>query len=110
MGALSKSQGAIHRVDPISTAIRRSVTIQRRVYHVDGPNLLWHIDGHHKLTRWRIVTHGGIDGFSRTIVYLRSSTNNLASTVLSNFTDGVSKYGVPDQIRSDLGGKNIQVW
>jgi len=79
------------------------------VYHVQGPNSLWHIDGHHKLIRWRIVTHGGIDGFSRTIVYLRSSVNNMASTVMSCFTDAVSKYGVPDQVRFDLGGENVDV-
>ena len=38
---------SIHRVDPENTAIRQSVTIRRRVYHVDGPNSLWHIDGNH---------------------------------------------------------------
>lgn len=109
MGASSKSKGAIHRADPINTAIRRSVAIRRHVYHVEGPNSLWHIDGHHKLIRWRIITHGGIDGFSRTR-YLRSSVDNLASTVMSNFSDAISKYKVPDQIRTDLGGENVEVW
>ena len=28
------------------------------------------VDGHHKLIRWRFITHGGIDGFSRLVVYL----------------------------------------
>ena len=65
----SQLRSSIHRVDPLNTAIRRSVTIRRRVYCVAGPNSLWHIDGHHKLIRWRFVVHGGIDGFSRTIVY-----------------------------------------
>ena len=46
----------------MNTAIR-SVTIRRRVYCVDGPNSLWHIDGHHKLIKWRFVVHGGINGF-----------------------------------------------
>ncbi|KAK3702165.1 hypothetical protein QZH41_015071, partial [Actinostola sp. cb2023] len=41
-----------------------------------------HIDGHHKLILWRIVVHGGIDGYSRVIVFLKTSTNNMASTVL----------------------------
>ena len=27
------------------------------------PNSLWHIDGYHKLIRWRIVIHGVIDGY-----------------------------------------------
>ena len=75
-----------------------------------GANSLWHIDGHHKLIRWRLVTHGGIDGYSRTIVYLRCSINKEGSTVLSLFTDSISKHGVPEQVQSDLGGENIQVW
>ena len=57
-----------------------------------------------------IVTHGGIDGFSRTIVYLRCSTNNQASTVMASFADAVSKYGLPEQVRSDRGGENVAVW
>ena len=48
-----------------------------------GPNSLWHVDGHHKLIRWKIVIHGGIDGFSREIVYLKAAANNRSETVLS---------------------------
>lgn len=103
-------RASIHRVDPVSTALRRSRTIRRRVYSVEGPNSLWHIDGNHKLIKWRFVIHGGIDGYSRSIVFLHCSTNNLASTVLSSFHVAVSAYGVPDQIRSDLGGENVEVW
>ena len=104
----SRIRASIHRVDPINTAIRRSIAIQRRVYCVSGPNSLWHIDGHHKLIKYRFVTHGGIDGFS--IVYLRCSTNNTAPTVLASFADAVSKYGIPNQVRSDQGGENVDVW
>ena len=42
-------RASIHRVDPENTAIRRSVTIRRRSYHVQGPNSLWHVDGNHKM-------------------------------------------------------------
>ena len=52
----------------------------------------------------------GIDGFSRTIVYLHCSTNNFPSTVMASFADAVCKYGVPNQIRSDRGRENVQVW
>ena len=106
----ARIRASIHRVDPVNTALRRSITIRRRVYHVRGPNSLWHIDGHHKLIRWRMVLHGGIDGFSRTVVYLRCSTNNQATTVIASFIDAVSKYGLPEQVRSDHGGENIEVW
>ena len=51
-------RASIHRVDPVNTVIRRRVTVRKRVYYAEGPNSVWHIDGHHKLIRWRFVTHG----------------------------------------------------
>ena len=39
------------RTDPEGAILRWMDTIQRRSYNVYGPNALWHIDGHHKLTR-----------------------------------------------------------
>ena len=33
-------------------------------YHVSQPNVLWHIDSHHKLIAWGIVIHGVADGYS----------------------------------------------
>lgn len=84
--------------------------VRRRVYHVDGPNAVWHIDGNHKLIRWRMVVHGGIDGYSQLVVYLWCSTNNLAVTVLSAFMDAVYRYRVPGGVRSDFGGENVDVW
>ena len=63
----ARVRAAIHHVDPDNTALRRSIVLRRRVYHVDGPNSLWNLDGHHKLIKWQMVTHGGIDGYSRTV-------------------------------------------
>uniref|UniRef100_A0A096M4X8 Integrase core domain-containing protein n=1 Tax=Poecilia formosa TaxID=48698 RepID=A0A096M4X8_POEFO len=59
--------------------------------------------------RWRIVVSGGVDGFSRLIVYLDASTNNRALTVLHSFISAVGQYGVPSQVRSDKGGENVMV-
>lgn len=58
---------ALHRVDGLNQTLRNHAAIDRRVYDVPRPNFLWHIDGHHKLIRWGVVLHGGVDGFCRTV-------------------------------------------
>ena len=105
-----KLRASIHRVDPTGTAERRSVAVRRRVYHVDAANDVWHIDGNHKLIRWRMVVHGGIDGYSRLITFLQCHTDNRSDSVLAAFMSGVHRYGLPKKVRTDHGGENIEVW
>ena len=105
----SRIREAMQRTDPNGTVVRFADMIHRRRYHVPGPQSLWHIDGNHKLIRWRIVVHGGIDGFSRLVVFLGCATNNTAATVLRRFHTAVQKYGLPSRVRSDKGGENTQV-
>lgn len=59
---------SLRRVDPTGVELRARHVLRRRRYHVDSPNALWHLDGYHKLIRWRIVIHGAIDGYSRLIM------------------------------------------
>ena len=106
----SRLRACIHRIDPYTIELRRRETVRRLVYSVESPNSLWHIDGNHKLIRWKLVVHGGIDGKTRTIVFLNCSPNNCASTVFHHFQSAVAIYGIPDRIRSDKGGENIDVW
>lgn len=101
---------SIHRVDHEATVARQGRTIRRRIYSVPYPNAVWHIDTHHKLIKWRFIIHAGIDGFSRTITYIRCFDNNQASTSLQIFRDGVAKFGLPDVVRTDHGGENIDIW
>ena len=66
----------MRRVDPVSQSLRRTATIYRRQYSVPGPNCLWyhaviiyycmtccyrHVDSNHKLIRWKLIVHGGIN-------------------------------------------------
>ena len=106
----SEVRSAIHRVDSAGVSARRSTTIRRRVYEVEAPNSVWHIDGHHKLIRWKFVIHGAIDGFSRIIPFLQCSTNNRAETVYRLFQNAVSRFGLPNTVRTDGGGENVDVW
>ena len=101
---------SIHRVDPENTALQRATTVRRRVYQVEGANSVWHLDGNHKLIRWRFVIHGGVDGFSRMIVFLQCSTNNTAHTVVNLLDSAICQYGLPGKVRTDLGGENVDVW
>ena len=55
------------------------------------------------------MIHGGIDSYSRLVVYLRASTNNRAEAVFQNFLEAVDKYGLPSRVRSDRGGENVAV-
>ncbi|CAB4008460.1 cytosolic Fe-s cluster assembly factor nubp1-b-like [Paramuricea clavata] len=84
-------RAGINRVDPRNTALRWGALVSRRVYSVPWPNSLWHLDGHHSLIRWGLVIHGCIDGYSRRIIYLVCSSNNLAETVLHLFETAIER-------------------
>ena len=62
------------------------------------------------MIRWRLVVHAGVDGFSRCVVYIKCANNNCADTVLESFSEGLAEFGIPDRVRSDDGGENINVW
>ena len=53
--------------------------------------------------------HGGIDGYSRRIVYLQASDNNKATTVVCLFPSAVHECGWPSRVHSDKGGENVDV-
>lgn len=64
-------------------AERRSVVVRRRVYHVDASSDVWHIDGNHKLIRWWMVVHGGVDRYLHLITYFRCHTDSRSEFVLT---------------------------
>jgi transposase InsO family protein len=105
----SRVRESMCRVDPYGIETRKRRLLHRRVYHVESPNALWHLDGYHKLIRWKFVIHGAIDGFSRLVTFLKVSPNNLASTVLKGFKSAVDEFGLPLRIRIDRGGENTLV-
>ncbi|KAL5488692.1 hypothetical protein EMCRGX_G017672 [Ephydatia muelleri] len=86
------------RVNPTGVELRASTSVIRRAYSVPCSNALWHIDGLHCLIRWRIVIHGGIDGYSRQVVYLGASNNNKSETVLQLFLEATRAYRWPSRV------------
>lgn len=100
---------AVKRVNSGSVDSRRRTTISRRVYSVPCPNYIWHVDGNHKLKRWKMVVCGAMDGYSRMLMFLQCTNNNRAETVKQLFSTVVTQFGRPLHIRtelqcSDLGG------
>ncbi|XP_062844579.1 uncharacterized protein LOC134325053 [Trichomycterus rosablanca] len=107
----NRVRASMHRVDTTGV-ISRMVQlgcIARRTYSVPGPQALMHIDTNHKLIRYNIVIFGGIDGFSRKIMYLGAASNNQASTTLAFFQQSVEKFGFPLRVRGDQGVENVDV-
>lgn len=100
---------SIARTDPIRRHIRWHQVVTRRTYSVQRSNSLWHIDGHHSLIRWRMVIRGGIDGYSRMIVYLQCASNNRSIIVYRLFKQATEQFGIPSRVRSDKGGENMLV-
>ena len=56
-----------------------------------------------------MVVHGGVDGISRAVVFLRCSNNNEATTVLEQFLLGTRKFYFPRRVRTDHGTENVEV-
>ncbi|XP_062320570.1 uncharacterized protein LOC134022842 [Osmerus eperlanus] len=104
-------RASMHRIDTVGVISRMTNLgcIVRRTYSVPGPQSLMHIDTNHKIIRYNIVIFGGIDGFSRKIMYLGAASNNLASTTLAFFQESVEKFGFPLRVRADQGVENVDV-
>ena len=64
------------------------------------------MDSNHKLVRWQLVIHGGIEGYSRVVVFLKCASNNQGETVLETFMEACESFRVPIRIRTDHGTEN----
>ena len=66
----------IRLLDPHGVTDRKSRCLKRRSYRSGGPNFLCHCDGYDKLKPYGFPIHGGIEGFSRKIRWLRVVRSN----------------------------------
>ena len=62
--------------DSKGVQLRERRRLCRQKYTSLGCNFDWHIDGHNKLKSCGFSIYGGIDGFSRRVLWLEVSTSN----------------------------------
>jgi hypothetical protein len=61
------------------------------VFHSDGPDEVWSVDGHDKIKRWGFRIHGCVDVYSRYMVWLRVGKSATACDVLSYYLDAIEE-------------------
>lgn len=96
-------------LDPAGVAFRRARRLRRRQYSNPGPNFLWHVDGYDKLKPYGLCISGCVDGFSRSVIWLKVySTNNNPRVIASYFIEAVKeRNGCSRKIRFDRGTENV---
>jgi len=101
----------LKELDPEGTEFRKARRLQRREYHNPGPNYAWHIDGYDKAKPWGFSIHGGIDGFSRKILWLKVCRSNKSPDVIAHMylNSIVNVGGCPVELITDLGTENAIV-
>ncbi|XP_065831019.1 uncharacterized protein [Oscarella lobularis] len=94
--------------NPDDVAMRKRHRFIRQQYSSPGPNFTWHVDGYDNLKRFGFLIHGGIDGFSRRLMWLRLvGSNNNPLHIADLFLDCVFlNRCCPAVVRSDYGTEN----
>jgi hypothetical protein len=102
----------VRELDPVGVYRRRhDLNRHRGEYIVPGPNYVWSIDGHDKLSHWGIQIYAAIDAHSRYVTWIYVGiTNRTAISVLQQFVDTLKSENIqPRFIRSDRGGETTLI-
>ncbi|CAC5383264.1 unnamed protein product [Mytilus coruscus] len=99
----------MREIDREEVALRSQRRLIKRQYFCLGPNYLIHVDGYDKLKPYGIAIHGGIDGFSRKVLWLKAGPSNNDPRYIANFYINFIKENcrIPAIIRSDAGTENV---
>jgi len=105
-------QGRVRATDAEQVEFRRLTRLCKRGrYEVKGPNRVWSIDGHDKLSPFGFEIYGCIDAYSWYIIWCYCGhSNRTAVSVNKQFLEAVEKMGVfPKTIHSDMGWEVVLV-
>jgi hypothetical protein len=98
----------LHILNP-KAIFRRIARIQSKKgeYIVPGPDYIWSIDGHNKLSPFRIDIYVYIDAYSRAIIWVYISISNRTShSVVQQYLITCARLGyIPIFFRADKGSK-----
>jgi hypothetical protein len=99
------------QLDPEGVAGRRpgGRKIRQENYTTEGPNYLWCLDGHDKLTQFGMQIYAAIDAYSRKIIWFYcGSSNRTAISVIRQYFIAVQALGFcPRFIRTDRGTETV---
>ena len=103
---------ALQKMDPEGVAIRAkafAISPRRKEYFLKGPNRVFSIDGHDKLSRFGFEIYGAIDTYSRYIVWCYVGiSNRTAVSVNKQYLRLLHQtLHMPKLIRSDKGKNNL---
>jgi hypothetical protein len=77
---------------------------------VKGPNRIWSIDGHDKLSAYGFQIYGIIDTYSRKILGMFVGLSNRTQiAVLKYYLHTIKEYRVPKAIRANKGVETVLV-
>ena len=101
----------MREIDPEGCERRPAKRLKRRTFFSLGPNFCCHIDGYDKLKPYGFPIHGGIDGYSRKILWLKVARTKNDPKVIANYLlECVHQQGgCPFKVRSDCGTENVVV-
>jgi hypothetical protein len=79
-------------------------------YIVKGPNRVWSVDGHDKLSIYGFQIYGIIDAYSRKILGLWVGISNRTQVAVQKFfLECVREYGFPKTVRADKGQETTRM-
>jgi hypothetical protein len=100
----------VKELDPIGLQCRTNdMQRHREEYIVPGPDYIWSLDGHDKLSDWGIEIYAAIDAYSRFIIWIYVGiSNRTEQSVAVQYNSTIAQTGYhPRILWTDLGKETL---